>query len=132
MNPETLIKLGLSFGAYLGRQKRVLVTNDFSEAADLAKRALAVGLMAGGVETLDGGGVTGRITRTMVQDMGLDGALHLAAESADPNVVSVEYWDARGRWLSKGEQRKIEGILSGKTIPASGRRIWGSMFKWQI
>jgi mannose-1-phosphate guanylyltransferase/phosphomannomutase len=125
LNPETLIKLGLSFGAYLGRQKRVLVTNDFSEAADLAKRALAVGLMAGGVETLDGGGVTGRITRTMVQDMGLDGALHLAAESADPNVVSVEYWDARGRWLSKGEQRKIEGIFVREDYPRFGTEDLG-------
>jgi len=125
LNPETLIKLGLSYGAFLGRQKKVLVTGDFSQAADLAKRALMVGLRSGGLEIRDGGEVTGRITRVAVQEMGLDGALHVGAAPGEPNFVCVECWDGRGRWLAKGDQRKIEGIFVREDYPRFGAEDLG-------
>lgn len=120
LTPETLAQLGLSYAAFLGPKKRVLVTNDFSKAADLAKRSLVVGLRSGGLDTHDGGEVVGGLTRFSVQDMGLDGALHVGVKSGDPNVVFVECWDGKGRLLSKGDQRKIEGIFAREDYPRLG------------
>ena len=125
LSPETLIQLGLSYGAFLGKNKRVLVTNDLSNVAELAKRALVVGLRGGGLDTLDGGEVVGRITRFAVQELALDGALHVGTDGGDPNTVFVECWDGRGRLLSRGDQRKLEGILLREDYPRFGAEDLG-------
>ncbi len=129
LTPETLIQLGLSYSAFLGRQKRVLVTSDFSKVADLAKRALVVGLRGGGLDTRDGGEVAGRITRFAVQEMALDGALHVGAKTGDPNFVFIECWDGRGRLLTKGEQRKLEGIFVREDYPRFGAEDVGDFIQ---
>ena len=129
LTPETLIQLGLSYGAFLGRQKRVLVTSDFSKVADLAKRALVVGLRGGGLDTRDGGEVTGRITRFAVQEMALDGALHVGVDSNDANLVFIECWNGKGRLLTKGEQRKIEGIFLREDYPRFGAEDLGDFIQ---
>ncbi len=129
LTPEILIQIGLSYGAFLGRQKRVLVTSDFSKVADLAKRALVVGLRGGGLDTRDGGEVAGRITRFAVQEMALDGALHVGVDAGDPNLVFVECWDGRGRWLTKGDQRKIEGIFVREDYPRFGAEDMGDFIQ---
>lgn len=120
LSPETLVQVGLSYGSFLGRQKRVLVTSDFSKVADLAKRALIVGLRGGGLDTSDGGDTAGRLTRLAVQEMALDGALHVGIHPHDPNYVFVECWDGRGRLLTKADQRKIEGIFAREDYPRYG------------
>ena len=79
-----------------------------------------VGLRGGGVHVHDGGEVTGRLTRFGVQALALDGALHVAANPQDPMAVLIECWDERGWPLSKGEQRKIEGIYVREDYPRFG------------
>ncbi len=129
LSPETLVQLGLSYGSFLGKQKRVLVTSGFSRVADLAKRALVVGLRGGGLDTRDGGDITGRVTRLAVQEMGLDGALHVGVDPSDPNFVFVECWDGRGRLLSKADQRKIEGIFVREDYPRFGDQDLGDFIQ---
>jgi mannose-1-phosphate guanylyltransferase/phosphomannomutase len=120
LTPEILTQLGFSYAAFLGGKSRVLVTSDVSKVADLAKRALVVGLRGGGLDIHDGGDVVGRMTRSAVQEMALDGALHVGVEVRDPNLVYIECWDGRGRFLSKGDQRKIEGIFVREDYPRFG------------
>ena len=120
LTPETITQFGLSYAAFLGEGKKALVTCDFSPTADLAKQALVVGLRGGGVHVHDGGEVTGRLTRFGVQALALDGALHVAANPQDPMAVLIECWDERGWPLSKGEQRKIEGIYVREDYPRFG------------
>lgn len=129
LSPETLVQLGLSYAAFLGRQRRVLITSDYSKVAELAKRALIVGLRGGGLDTRDGGEVAGRITRFAVQEMGLDGALHVGVSESDPNFVFMECWDERGRLLSKGEQRKLEGIFVREDYPRFGAEDLGDFIQ---
>lgn len=129
LSPETLIQLGLSYGSFLGRQKKVLITSDFSKVADLAKRALVVGLRGGGLDTRDGGDLTGRVTRVAVQDMALDGALHVGIDPSDVNFVFVECWDGRGRLLSKADQRKMEGIFLREDYPRFGEEDLGDFIQ---
>ena len=117
LTPELLIQFGLSYAAFLGERSRVLVTSDFSKTANLAKGALVVGLRAGGLDTHDGGEVTGRLTRFAVQELSLDGALHVFTNPQNENTVFIECWNSHGRLLSKTEQRKIEGILSREDYP---------------
>ena len=129
LTPETLIRIGLSYGAFLGRHKKILVTSDFTPVADLAKRALIVGLRGGGLDTRDGGDVAGRITRFAVQEMNLDGALHVGVTSLEPNVVFVECWDHRGRLLSKRDQRNLEVIFVREDYPRFGAEELGDFIQ---
>jgi len=125
LTPEIVTQLGFSYAAFLGGKSRVLVTSDVSKVADLAKRALVVGLRGGGLDTHDGGDAAGRMTRSAVQEMALDGALHVGVEPRDPNLVYIECWDKRGRFLSKADQRKIEGIFVREDYPRCGAEDLG-------
>lgn len=117
LTPETITQFGLSYAAFLGEGSKVLVTNDFSGTADLAKRALVVGLRAGGVHVHDGGEVTGRLTRFAVQALGLDGALHAGSSRQEPMGAVIECWDAKGRPLSKRTRGKLKESMCGKITP---------------
>ncbi|NLM41460.1 MAG: NTP transferase domain-containing protein [Firmicutes bacterium] len=117
LTPETITQFGLSYAAFLGEGEKALVTCGYSATADLAKQALVVGLRGGGVHVHDGGQVTARLTRFAVQALGLAGALHVAANPQDPTGVVIECWDQRGWPLSKGDQRKIEGIFVREDYP---------------
>lgn len=117
LTPENLTQFGLSYAAFLGEGSRVLVTNDFSKTTDLAKRALVVGLRAGGLDVHDGGEVTGKLTRFAIQELALDGALHVASNLQNKSAVIIECWNAQGHLLSKADQRKIEGIFSREDYP---------------
>lgn len=125
LTPEILTQLGLSYASFLGQGKRVLVTGDFTPIAGLAKQALIVGLRSGGLDTHDGGQVVGRLSRFAVQYLALDGALHAGSKPADPNGVVIECWNARGRLLSKGDQRKIEGIFAREDYQRLGAEDLG-------
>jgi mannose-1-phosphate guanylyltransferase/phosphomannomutase len=129
LTPETITQFGLSYAAFLGEGSKVLVTNDFSGTADLAKRALVVGLRAGGVHVHDGGEVTGRLTRFAVQALGLDGALHAGSSRQEPMGAVIECWDAKGRPLSKADQRKIEGIYVREDYPRFGGQDIGDFIQ---
>ena len=115
--PETVVQVGLSYASFLGAGKEVLVTSDFSTLGELAKEALMVGLRGGGVHVYDGGRVVGVLTRFMVQQLDLAGALHCSSESLEGNGVAIRCWDERGRLLSKGDQRKIENIYVREDFP---------------
>lgn len=80
----------------------------------------------------DGGEVTGRLTRFGVQALALDGALHVAANPQDPMAVLIECWDERGWPLSKGDQRKIEGIYVREDYPRFGGADLGISSRWRV
>lgn len=114
---ETIIQVGLSYAAFLGTDKSILVTSDYSNLGDLVKTALIVGLRAGGLDVYDGGAVTGRVTRFSVQKLALDGALHCMQDHNENYNLVIECWNEKGRFLSKNDQRKIEGILEREDYP---------------
>lgn len=123
--PEIITQVGLSYASFLGRDKRVLVTNASDNLAELAKEALGVGLRAGGLKVYDGGAVSGGLTRYAVQFLRLDGALHCTAGKSGENQVCIECWDGRGRPLGKSQQRAIENIHLREDFPRSARADLG-------
>lgn len=121
LTPEIITQVGLSYASFLGRGKKVLVTSDHSNLSELVKIALITGLRAGGLNVYDGGEVTGRLTRFSVQELSLDGALHCINRNQLTSNLVIECWNEQGRFLSKNEQRKIEGIFEREDYPR-----WGS------
>ena len=117
LSPEIITQVGLSYASFLGSGQEVLVTSDFSTLGELAKEALMVGLRGGGVHVWDGGQVVGMLTRFIVQELGLAGALHCSSGSAKNNQVTIQCWNEQGRFFTKGEQRKVENIYLREDFP---------------
>lgn len=127
LTPERLTQVGLCFASFLSPGKTVLVTKDHSPLAEMAQDALVLGLRAGGLHVHLGGEVAGQLTRFAVQYHGLDGAFHLGGLVENPSGVSVTYWNSRGRLLSKGDQRKIEGLFEREDYPRLGAEEFGTL-----
>lgn len=120
MTPENIVQAGLSYAAFIGQGKKVLVTADSSAISRVGKRALISGLLSGGTNVLDGGTVAGNLTRFAVQILGLDGALHCEMISGRTNHINIQCWTREGRFLSKSDQRRIENLFLREDFPRVG------------
>lgn len=127
MTPENIVQVGLSYAAFMGKGKRVLVTTDSSPIARVGKRALVSGLLSGGTHVLDGGTVAGNLTRFAVQILDLDGALHCETVPRRTNYVTIQCWTKDGRFLSKSDQRKIENLFLREDFPRVGSQDLGEL-----
>ena len=125
LGPETVIQVGLSYASFLGAGREVLVTSDFTTLGDLVKEALTVGLRSGGIHVHDGGRVAGMLTRFMVQQLQLTGALHCSSGLSEDNQAVIRCWNQRGHLLSKADQRKIENIYLREDYPRLGWQEFG-------
>ena len=114
---EEIVRVGLSYGAFLGAGRRVLVTSDGSPNARVAKRALIAGLLNGGLNVLDAGTVVANLTRLGAPLYRADGALHCQSFASQPGLVNIQCWDSRGRFLSKSDQRRLENIFLRDDYP---------------
>ncbi|NLM40202.1 MAG: NTP transferase domain-containing protein [Firmicutes bacterium] len=114
---EDIVRVGLSYGEFLGSGKRVLVTCDGSANARVAKRALIAGLLNGGLNVLDAGTAVGNITRFGTRLFRTQGALHCESLSDTSGLVNIQCWNEQGYLLSKSEQRKLENIFLRDDYP---------------
>lgn len=121
---EDIVRIGLSYGEFLGSGKRILVTCDGSANARVAKRALIAGLLNGGLNVLDAGIAMGNLTRFGVLLFKSDGALHCESLPGTPGLVNIQCWNGQGYLLSKAEQRKVENIFLRDDYP---RRVDGEL-----
>ncbi len=114
---EEIVRVGLSYGAFLGSGKKVLVTGDGSPNARVAKRALIAGLLHGGLNVLDAGTAVANLTRLGAPLYDAQGALHCQSFPQETGVINIQCWDGKGRFLSKSDQRKLENIFLRDDYP---------------
>lgn len=114
LTPETITKVGLSFGAFLKNEGEVIVTSDSSPQAKVAKRALTCGLVSGGVDVYDGGVAYKDATRFKMAQLGAKGAVYCASDGSE---LSLAFYDHDGKNLSRNSQRKIENIFAQEDFP---------------
>ncbi len=117
LTPEMITKIGLAYGAWVGCGKNLLVTADGSKIGRITKRSLTAGLLSAGVHVLDGGTVSGNLTRYGVAYLQANGALHCHQVTDQENQINIQAWDKDGYWLAKGDQRKIENLFWRDDFP---------------
>ncbi len=117
LTPEMITKVGLAYGAFIGSEHSLLVTGDNTKVGRITKRALSAGLLSAGVNVLDGGTVSGSLTRFGIAYLSASGALHCQAVSERKNHLNIQCWDKSGYLISKGDQRRIENLFWRDDFP---------------
>jgi len=110
ISPELALKLAMAHGTTLKKGSTVVASRDSSRAARLFKRALMTGLNAVGINVDDLELASVPVTRFQVRTAQSQGGITVRLDPADPQSVTIRFFDADGLDIDETVQRKIERL----------------------
>jgi mannose-1-phosphate guanylyltransferase/phosphomannomutase len=111
VTPEMAVRVAMAYGTALKRGAVVTASRDTSRAARALKRAVIGGLNLAGVTVEDVELATVPLTRFQVRNSHALGGISVRLVPGDPDSVELRFFDADGRDIDAGAQRKIERLL---------------------
>jgi mannose-1-phosphate guanylyltransferase/phosphomannomutase len=112
ITPEFAAKLGSAIGAFLGKNKKVIVSRDTTRASRLIKRALTAGLLSMGVEVYDLEIASIPINKYSVVYENADLGIYVQiSPHTDLQFNLIRIFNKKGFELNNVERRKIENIF---------------------
>jgi len=112
ITPEAAVRLAMSYGTALVRGAVVTTSRDTSRAARALKRAVIGGLNLAGANVEDVELATVPVTRFQVRNSQARAGITVRLVPDDPDSVELRFFDADGRDIDEGMQRKIERLLA--------------------
>ena len=112
ITPEVAVRLAMAYGTSLKRGSVVTTSRDTSRAARALKRAVIGGLNLAGANVEDVELATVPVTRFQVRNGEARGGITVRLVPDDPDSVEIRIFDANGRDIAEGAQRKIERLLA--------------------
>jgi mannose-1-phosphate guanylyltransferase/phosphomannomutase len=110
ITPDFACCLGLALGSSLAKQGRLSLGSDGYPDTQVIKNAVLSGLMSSGLQVVDLRKVTMPVHRYGIRAFDLLGGVHIYR--VGHNKINVRLMNDRGADCSRGEQRKVEGLLS--------------------
>ena len=112
ITPEYAVKLGAAFGSMFADKGKIVLSSDNWSGANVVKQSFLAGLMASGTKVTDiGAGVT-PINRYAIKSLQAAGGIHVKQCPEDLSKVSIQFFNDKGINISKGEERKLENLLT--------------------
>jgi len=111
LTPEFATKLGASFGAFLKKGSRVVISRDGHPASRMLKRALSSGLSSVGCDILDVSAPPLPLARMAIRANSAQGGVNVRIDPDHPRSAVIEFFDKAGIYLTKNAERKIETIF---------------------
>lgn len=108
ITPEFATRLGSAFGSILPNKATVITSRDSSRSSRMLKRAVMASLLSVGCEVIDMQSSAVPVARHYIRASGAAGALNVRKMPGNPRVTLIEFFDARGNYLSKALERKVE------------------------
>ncbi|MGZ6932463.1 MAG: sugar phosphate nucleotidyltransferase, partial [Acidimicrobiia bacterium] len=108
---EVATRLAQAYGTSLKKGATVTTSRDTSRVARALKRAIIGGLNLAAVGVDDIELATVPLTRFQVRNGQSQGGITVRLAPGDPNTVEIRFFDADGRDIGEGAQRKIERLL---------------------
>jgi mannose-1-phosphate guanylyltransferase/phosphomannomutase len=108
ITPEFATRLGSAFGSILPDRATVVTSRDSTRSSRMIKRAIMASLLSVGCDVLDMQSAAVPIARHFIRTAGAAGAVNVRKLPGNSRVTLVEFFDARGNYLSKGQERKVE------------------------
>jgi mannose-1-phosphate guanylyltransferase/phosphomannomutase len=108
ITPEFAVKLGAAYGATLPLGSSVTVSRDATPASRMTNRALISGLLSVGINVHNLESTSIPIARYQLPELNARGGVHIRLSADSENEVILEFLDAKGMSISKGEEKKIE------------------------
>jgi mannose-1-phosphate guanylyltransferase/phosphomannomutase len=112
ITPEVAVRVAMAYGTALKRGSVVTTSRDTSRAARALKRAVIGGLNLAGANVEDVELATVPLTRFQVRNGESRGGITVRLAPDDPDSVELRFFDADGRDIDEGTQRKIERLLA--------------------
>ncbi|VFM95865.1 MAG: mannose-1-phosphate guanylyltransferase / phosphomannomutase [Candidatus Kentron sp. G] len=117
ITPDFTARVGMAFGAMIGKGKNVVISRDSTSLSRLLKRSMASGLLATGVNVLDLEMLPLPILRFAIRFLGAAGGIYVRLSREHPEVVKIHFFDTEGVDLNTDGQRKIESNFNRNTFP---------------
>jgi mannose-1-phosphate guanylyltransferase / phosphomannomutase len=111
VTPETAVRVAMAYGTALKRGAIVTASRDTSRVARALKRAVIGGLNLAGVTVEDVELATVPLTRFQVRNSHAVGGITVRLVAGDPDSVELRFFDADGRDIDGGTQRRVERLL---------------------
>ncbi len=112
ITPEFASKLGSALGAYLGKNKKVIISRDTTAAARLIKRAFSAGLLSMGVDIYDMEIESIPMNRYSINFFNADmGCYVQISPLTGLQYILIRMFNRQGFQISLDEEKKIENIF---------------------
>lgn len=111
ITPDFATRLGSAYGTTLPRGATVVTGRDSSRSSRMIKRAAMASLLSVGCEVLDMRSTAVPIMRHFVRASGAAGAMNVRKLPGNARVTLMEFFDARGMYMSRGQERKVESAF---------------------
>jgi mannose-1-phosphate guanylyltransferase/phosphomannomutase len=111
INPEVVVRLAMAYSTSIPKGATITASRDTSRIARALKRALIAGINLSGANVEDIELATVPLTRFQVRNSRSQGGITVRLAPGDPDTVEIRFFDAEGRDIDPGAQRKIERLL---------------------
>jgi mannose-1-phosphate guanylyltransferase/phosphomannomutase len=111
ITPDFACRLGAAFGSCFSTPCRIVTSRDSSKSSRMIKRALISSLLSVGCDVLDLRSSALPVARHFIKASGAAGALSVRKLPGNPRVTLIEMFDARGAYLSRSLERKVENAF---------------------
>jgi mannose-1-phosphate guanylyltransferase/phosphomannomutase len=111
VNPEVVVRLAMAYSTSVPKGATITASRDTSRVARALKRALIAGINLSGVNVEDIELATVPLTRFQVRNSRSQGGITVRLAPGDPDTVEIRFFDAEGRDIDPGAQRKVERLL---------------------
>jgi mannose-1-phosphate guanylyltransferase/phosphomannomutase len=108
ITPDFACRLASSYGSTLPPRTKVVTSRDSTRSSRMIKRAVIASLLSAGCDVLDLRSTALPIARHFIRTSGAGGAINIRKLPGNARVTLIEIMDARGAYLSKGAERKVE------------------------
>lgn len=130
LTPEWLTKFGAALGAVTGGRGPAVCGADSHRAAQLAKQALAVGLMGAGLDVYDLGQTAVPVTRYLGRSVRAVVGLHVRAAADGFDSVRTELYGPEAEPLTPDLERKLEAALFREDFARARGDKMGTLTFW--
>lgn len=109
--PELAVKVALALATNMKKGATVVVSRDSSRSARMLKRAMIAGLNSGGINVMDLETASVPLTRFHCRSAIASAGLTVRLNTADPDSVTIRFFDGEGADIIEEQQRKIERLF---------------------
>jgi len=108
LTPEMALRLGIALGTALKRGAAIVSSREAPAACRMLKRAFVTGVLSAGVDVADLRVLPSAVNRHLLKAENFDAGVHIGVNAADPEVVSIHFYERPGIQLSAALQKEIE------------------------
>lgn len=111
ITPDFACRLGSAFGSCFATGSQIVTSRDSTRSSRMIKRALIASLLSVGCDVLDLRSAPLPVARHYIRTSGAMGAMSVRKLPGNNRVTLIEMFDARGAYLDRSLERKVESAF---------------------